>query len=269
MQINKSNKTQSTAPKREPAKYVPKEKLDATEDALIDLYDEPLKKKHEDDDLVINIDFSKPIEFLGKIARWLAKWLRVAQSHITRENAERIKSYAIKNKKIVIPATCGFILLFGLINFWPGSSADKSSSGVQGETSTTSIETDVSPEFNIVYPQDKNKEDVGSVAKISPPGAPPTYAYVDNIEGKEVQVSQQQLPDRFKTNQDAEFKEFATNFSANTRVDGDSFTAYLGISVDGQQSVVMIKDDLLILLKSKQPIVAETWSTYLSNLQYK
>jgi hypothetical protein len=269
---------EDAAAKSEPTPVIsgePKKPL-TTEDAIIDLYEDPFKKDKGDEQVVINIDFAKPIEVLGKVLRRIVELARVAQSKITKENANKliahVKTATLKQKLIYAGVTTFALVFFvgGTILEQGGNSGSGDNGGqVQGDQSQ-SVELAIAPEFEILYPAARTKEDFAAgIAKISPPGAPATYAYVDNVNGSELQVSQQQLPDRFKSNQDQEFKEFAESFAANTKVDGDNLLAYVGLNAEGPQSVVMIKDDLLILIKTKKELPPEVWSQYLTSFTKK
>jgi hypothetical protein len=244
------------------------------EDAIIDLYEDPFKKTKAEEDLVINIDFTKPIEILGKIARQIIKLLRVAQSKISAIDWSEVKSLrpkdAIKSRKSMAVSAGTLVVVFflgiNILNMFSSSAPNISTTSVMGDTSNA-IQLDAKPTFGILYPNNKDRGSYNSVAKISPPGTPDAFAYVDRIEGVEVQVTQQELPDRFKTNQEQEFKEFALNFAATVEAKGDDFTAYIGTSAQGPQSVVAIKDNLLILIKSTTGVSPDSWSKYIDSLE--
>jgi len=245
----------------------------SAEDAIIDLYEDPFQKTKAEEDLVINIDFTKPIEILGKIARQIMKLLRVAQSKIVAIDWSEVRSLrpkdAIKNRKsMAVSAGALFLVFFlglNIVSIFRDSRPTISSTSVMGETSDA-IQLDVKPTFQLLYPNNKDRDAYSGVAKINPPGTPDAFVYVDRIEGIEIQVTQQELPDRFKTNQEQEFREFALNFAATVEIKGDNFTAYIGTSAQGPQSVVAIKDNLLILIKSTTGISPDSWSKYIDSL---
>lgn len=236
------------------------------EDALIDLYEDPFKKTKDDEQLIINIDFSKPLEILGRIYQQIKDLLRVAQSKITKDNGKKIIAFVRRDRKTTIYSGVGAAVLVIALGYSVfGPSGKPQITKVQGET-TEDIQLGATSDFDLLYPTTRKESEL-PLAKISPPGSPAAYTYVDRVEGVEVQVTQQELPDRFKTNQVEEFKNFAVNFAATTEVKGSGFTAYLGVSVKGPQSVVMIKNDRLVLLKSASAIPDDKWATYLSTLQ--
>lgn len=238
------------------------------EDAIIDLYDDPFKEvRDEDKQLIIDIDFSKPIEVLGEIYRQLKDLARVVQSKATKENAQKVRDFVTRDKKtMAMTAVAAVVVLgvFGRVVFNNDGSGGQGS--VQGEATEQSIVLDSSTEFEILIPSYRQKDQL-AIAKINPPNTPDAYAYPDIINDNEVQVTQQELPDRFKTNQIDEFKSFAEGFAANQDISGDDFMAYVGKSVDGPQSVVAIKNDRLILIKSKKEIEIELWRQYIASLK--
>lgn len=256
-------KSAEATPKTEGPKPVSKE------DALIDLYEDPFKRTREEEEMIINIDFSKPIEILGKIYRQIISLLRVAQSHATKENALKAKAFVTRDRKtmIITGSIVGVMVLLvvGKFTFLGGSSSG-GQTAVQGETTQESIELNATTDFEIIIPNFRTKEQL-SIAKVSPPGAPAAYAYLDVIGDDEVQVTQQELPEVFKTNQEKEFEEFALGFAADQRIDGEGFTAYVGTSERGPQSVVAIKNERLVLIKSTKVIDNQLWSQYMVSLE--
>ncbi|MEZ6330644.1 MAG: hypothetical protein R3B12_01365 [Candidatus Saccharimonadales bacterium] len=146
--------------------------------------------------------------------------------------------------------------------------SDANNSGeVQGAV-TSSIQTNVTPEFPMLTPFGKGVDDLGGFAKISPNGSPPVYAFADSIGSVKIKVSQQQLPDALRTDQAAKLKELANSFNANDTIEIDDNTAYIGASVNGAQSVVYIKGENLVLIASESTIPNADWVTYIGNLKF-
>jgi hypothetical protein len=123
------------------------------------------------------------------------------------------------------------------------------------------------PEYNTVLPAGKKIEDFGGWVRISPQDKEAVYAYADKIDGVLINVSEQPLPDTFKANPTASMENLAKQFSVNDKAVADDMTLYIGTSAKGPQSVLFIKDDLLILIKSASKIKNDQWVAYVKTLQ--
>lgn len=123
------------------------------------------------------------------------------------------------------------------------------------------------PEFPVVLPQGKTAEDLGGWAKVSPPNAPPTYAYKDKIGTVEILVSEQTLPEGFKTDTGTQVEKLAVGFNATQSVKTEKVQFFLGSNTDGEQSVITYNKTLLIFLKSSAKVTNERWQTYIETLK--
>lgn len=132
-------------------------------------------------------------------------------------------------------------------------------------TSESSI-GDSQPQYTTVIPSGKNIQDLGGWKRISPQDRNPVFAYADKIENVPINVSQQPLPDSFKSERDEKVKEVALSFNASEKMVVDGTTIYIGTSSDGPQSVITSKGDLLILIKSTSKIDNDAWGEYIKSL---
>ena len=123
------------------------------------------------------------------------------------------------------------------------------------------------PTYGTVLPSGKSIADLGGWSRVSPPNRDPVYAFTDKVDSVSVIVSQQPLPDDFKSDPDGSIEKLAKGFHADTKVEADGTTAFLGTSAKGPQSVIFKKDDLLILIKSDSKIDTAKWSHYISSLK--
>ena len=123
------------------------------------------------------------------------------------------------------------------------------------------------PKYSTLLPANKDINSLGGWKRVSPTNADPVYAYVDKIDGVPISVSEQPLPDKFKTNTADQIKELAQDFSATEKITVGEIIIYLGSSSDGPQSVIIDKGDLLILIKSESKIENSSWANYVSSLQ--
>ena len=107
----------------------------------------------------------------------------------------------------------------------------------------------------------------GGWSRISPPGKTPVFAYSDAINGTPISVSQQPIPESFKTNASGGIAELARSYNATATVQAGDTTVYIGDSARGPQSVIFTKGNLLIMIKSQQKIAADAWVRYITSLK--
>jgi hypothetical protein len=123
------------------------------------------------------------------------------------------------------------------------------------------------PNYKTVLPRGKDINALGGWMRVSPPDHNPVFAYTDKIGSAAIAVSQQPLPDDFKTDTDAQVAQLAANFKASQKVTLNNGTAiYIGTSTKGPQSVIFTKDNLLILVKSDVKIENDQWVQYVNSL---
>jgi hypothetical protein len=125
------------------------------------------------------------------------------------------------------------------------------------------------PQFQAVLPANKNISDLGGWQRISPEGKAPVFAYNDEIDGISINVSQQPLPDSFKDDVTGKIAELAKAYNATDTFDADGTKVFIGSSSLGPQSVIFTKNNLLILIKSKEKISDLSWTNYVKSLTGK
>jgi len=121
------------------------------------------------------------------------------------------------------------------------------------------------PTFSTILPKDKSIDDLGGWSRISPTTSDPVFAYNDEIEGVSINISEQPLPKSFEGNADAQVTEITKGGAYKEITAGDT-KVYVGTSSQGPQSVVFTKNDLLVLIKSKQKVSDTDWSKYIESL---
>lgn len=172
------------------------------------------------------------------------------------------------NRRTKIVSVTALVILIAGINY--GLSTQSGQSSILSDNSQTT-ETRVgseTPQHNTILPPGKSIDDLGGWARVSPPDRNPVFAYADTLDGEQISVSQQPLPDTFSNNPAEDVQSVAYEFNAKERVvakDGTVF--YIGTSSKGPQSVIFIKKDLLILVKSPAKIDNKSWSDYIASLQ--
>lgn len=151
----------------------------------------------------------------------------------------------------------GLLSSIVILTLWVSTKEDPSSSTPQ-----------TAPNYQTVLPPNKTIDQLGGWQRVSPPDAAPAYAYIDTIENTRINVSQQLLPDDFMEDTDQRIEALAKGFSATTELvleGGDRL--YIGTSVRGPQSAIVIKNGLLILIKSEDKINDSAWKSYAESLK--
>lgn len=91
--------------------------------------------------------------------------------------------------------------------------------------------------------------------------------FKDSIGGVDITISQQPLPEDFGTDTESKVKKLAEGFSADRALTTANPTAYIGKSVEGPQTVIFSKKDLLVFIFSVKEIDDHDWAEYITNLQ--
>lgn len=134
----------------------------------------------------------------------------------------------------------------------------RSSAGTATATNT--------PDYQTILPSDKSIKELGGWKRISPPENDPVFAYADEINKVPISISQQPLPKTFQNNTDNQVAELAKKFNATVKLDAGSTAIYIGTSAKGPQSVILTKNNLLIMIKSQKKIDNKAWIKYAESL---
>ena len=167
--------------------------------------------------------------------------------------------HSFLTKKTILIA--GSIILIGIGLIVTLAVINTAKSPQENQTATKE-----SPNFQTVLPSNTSIETLGGWTRISPPENDPVFAYTDTINDVSITVSQQPAPSSFKNNLDTEVAEVAKKFNATSQLDAGSVKAYIGTSAKGPQSVIFVKNNLLILMKSVQKIDDSKWISYIKSL---
>lgn len=126
--------------------------------------------------------------------------------------------------------------------------------------------TNSPPPFQALLPNNVAVQDLGGWQKLTPPSGQPAYVFVDSIEGTLITVSQQPLPESFKSNTEAQVAALAKSDNATDILEASGVKAYIGTNAKGPQSVYFAKSNLLVLIKSQATISDSNWANYISLL---
>jgi hypothetical protein len=130
-------------------------------------------------------------------------------------------------------------------------------------SSTNSSNTDVKkPVYQTVLPKGKTISELGGWKRVSPPKSDPVFAYTDTIDGIPVSVTEQPLPQSFKSDTANQVATLANKFNATDKIDAGNLAVYIGTSAKGPQSVIFAKNNLLVLIKSEKKVSDASWAKY-------
>lgn len=117
------------------------------------------------------------------------------------------------------------------------------------------------PDYATVIPMGSTIEELGGWTRISPPESDPVFAYLDDIDGVTIQVSEQQLSADSQSVED-----IAKGFGSTTKLSIDNEAAWLGTSAAGPQFLLLEKNNLIILIRSESTIENDAWTDYVASL---
>lgn len=154
-------------------------------------------------------------------------------------------------------------LLFVAPHFLPGGTQKAATVNADGSVKTEQVAQ--KPDYHTIVPQGKTASDV-TWQRVSPPDHNAVFAYADKIAGTTINVSQQPIPDNFKSDVDGSVQTLAKSYNATEKIIAGTTSIYVGTSGDGPQSAIFTKNNLLILVKSTDKISEADWAKYAESL---
>ncbi len=154
----------------------------------------------------------------------------------------------------VVPA---FFITWGVVSHKPSA---KKPSDVKGAQAAATL-----PDYPTISPNGDVTNTTSQ--KITYDKEHKVSSFTDKINGFEVTVSMQPLPDNFKPAIADNVKKVAEQFSATTVLNVDNGAAYLGTSAKGPQSFVGYRGNLLVFMKSTEKIDNQAWADYFNSLK--
>lgn len=121
------------------------------------------------------------------------------------------------------------------------------------------------PEFPVVLP-DGSKQGLTN-ENINYDPVKKVASYKDTLQGIDITVSQQPLPEAFKSDPAVQVEKIAKDFSADKALPTKSTKAFVGTSAQGPQSVVTWKKGVLIFIFANREIKDEEWVSYIDSFQ--
>jgi hypothetical protein len=140
-----------------------------------------------------------------------------------------------KKRTIIIAGSIAVLLIATAVSFFVRSINDH----------THAILKDTG--YATILPEGRTISDLGGWVRVSPEGTTPVYAYNDTLTDIAISVSEQPLPDSFKTDSVAKVSELAKSYNASATLAIGDVTIYIGTSAKGPQSVIFTKSNLLVI----------------------
>ena len=178
-------------------------------------------------------------------------------------------------RTVIVLVTLGTIVVALLIIDRHLKWKSTSDNSVAAQTITSSLPvfnsptlvTDL-PNYTTILPEGKTINELGGWKRVSPTGDDPVYSFADKIGTIAVSVSEQPLPKNLQTNTPEAIAQLAQSSNAAYGKFSIGVTeVYIGASVNGQESLIFTKSNLLILITSDQIIDNSKWLAYISSFQ--
>lgn len=189
-----------------------------------------------------------------------AQKIQKSKLQVFRKPSGFINKYSVGGAAILV--------VIGMVWLSQQSNDTPAVTGQTTEQATNQIQPRVTPEFAVMSPGGSGVDLLGGYALISPPGETKVYAYADTIAGVPIKVSQQELSSSI--GQDANrLRDLANQFNATQEIEADGKPVYIGQSINGPQSVIFTRDNILVLIAADSKIVNDDWVEYIDSLQFQ
>lgn len=192
--------------------------------------------------------------------RWCNRHVRKLVTITTRYVRGLTRTQRIQHAAIIL----GLIMLCFIAGQTFSRKPHPSQTAQSGTSATLPKET---PSFSAILPSGKSATDYGGWTRVSPSDRNAVYAYTDTIDGTSIIVSEQPLPDDFKSDPDGSVQKLAESFSADRTLSAGDYTVYIGKSAKGPQSLIFTTHSLLVLIKSSATVSDDHWVRYIKSLQ--
>lgn len=185
--------------------------------------------------------------------------LSVPSASKLKKRAKRLYNPDYKKQYIVVAA-----LLVIPIAVLTGGVLIHSLKGSDKKTDVLGTQTtaDAKPDFSVLKPMATGTE----ATSIRYDGTKKVASYNDVLDTVPITISQQPLPDNFKSDPTAKVEEFAKQINATDKISTGDVTAFSGVSAKGPQTVVFTKNDLLIFIYADKKIDTLKWSKYIEGM---
>lgn len=189
--------------------------------------------------------------------------------------------FSRRKRTTVVLAVSSFLLIIGLNTVLERDTSNQkdtaqndalgasvSSEKIEGASNDSGPDIVSDTEFELLTPAGKD-QNAFEIALVSPPENASVYAYIDTIDGTEIRISQQEVPESLKTEQDTKLADVANDFQATDIIQIDDMKVYHGFTdrYGGVQSLVFVKKDVMVFISSAKKLSDDTWAGYILGLQ--
>jgi hypothetical protein len=212
-----------------------------------------LEKKKKELAKKVRVDRAK------RLAGSAAGKLKPALSTALTRTAKFLRAALVRTnrKKLLIGAgALGALLL--IFAFSSQSGFKKPSSQVLGGQPA-------SPTFDTLVPNDDAK--LTTSGNVAFNKEKQVASFTDTIDEVPITVSQQALPERFQKNPKDELAKFAEDLNAREKIEVGNVTAYSGVSEKGPQTIVLIKNQVLLFITADKKLPQAQLIGYIDSLK--
>lgn len=188
-------------------------------------------------------------------------WLVKAKRFIAVKFAQ-IRKYRPSRKHLLIAASCLVAVAIIFVAQVSISKIKNDRKKQQLASQAANVQVNNSPKFSVITPKG------GAITKDKIFYDPMrNYAkYDDQIDSAKVNVSQQPIPDNFKTDPNGNLKKMAENFGSKELLSSEEPVTYIGQNTNGQQTVIFIKGGLLVFIVTNKLVEKTSIRNYIQNL---
>jgi hypothetical protein len=188
------------------------------------------------------------------------KYANYAKTY-TLSAASKVQA-APKKVQIIGVSVASLVLVFGATQLIFTGNNDN---GTTGNTDVKGVTQKIDPEFATIAPGGDITNTKSGAFNYDP--AKKVASFVDTIGDVQITVSQQQVPDSFKSDEVAALEKLAKDIYANEVVKDANIPAYVGTSIKGPQTTVLVKNSNLIFIQSEKGIELADWANYINTLK--
>jgi hypothetical protein len=183
---------------------------------------------------------------------------------VTNRIPRKIRTLSHKKKFLIILALVALIVIVTVIVIHSQPTATQGTGVTSGTTTALPKGT---PNFQTILPAGKSITKLGGWTRISPLDKNSAYVYSDTVSDIAVDVSEQPLPANFKSDPSGQLAKLAQGFDATQKVAVGATTYYIATALGGQQSIILSKSDLLVLIKTAGRVSVNDLTAYINSLQ--
>lgn len=198
---------------------------------------------------------------LVQLARWTLKQTKQLWSWFVRYTRGLSRAQRLQHVGII----CGLIVCLFVFNQIFSRHSPTPQAALTGSDTTPLPKG--TPDFSTLLPSGKSIDKFGGWTRVSPTDRNAVYAYTDTLAQISIIVSEQPLPDAFKTDTEAQVRQLAAGYNAERSFEVGATNVYIGKSSKGPQSLIFTAHGLLVLIKSSATISDGQWATYITSLR--